>query len=129
LIVKEVISNLVSNGIKYTPEEGSVVITVRPRQADILVEVTDSGWGIPEANQDKIFSKFFRGQNVVKRETTGTGLGLYLVKGLLDVLGGRIWFTSEENKYTTFSFTLPRARRLPKKLASGSQPNTVKKST
>ena len=130
LIAKEVISNLVSNGIKYTPEEGVVTITVRPRQADVLIDVTDSGWGIPKAAQEQIFSKFFRAHNVVKRETTGTGLGLYLVKGLLDALGGRIWFTSEENQYTTFSFTLPRARRLPKKLAQGvNKGNTVKKST
>jgi PAS domain S-box-containing protein len=126
LLAKEVMTNLVSNGIKYTPEGGRVVIAIRPRQADVLVDVTDSGWGIPEANQDQIFSKFFRAQNVVKRETTGTGLGLYLVKGLLEVLDGRIWFTSEESRYTTFSFTLPRTRRLPKKLAKG---NTVKKST
>jgi len=125
-----VISNLVSNGIKYTPEVGVVTITVRPRQADVLIDVTDSGWGIPKAAQEQIFSKFFRAHNVVKRETTGTGLGLYLVKGLLDALGGRIWFTSEENQYTTFSFTLPRARRLPKKLAQGvNKGNTVKKST
>jgi PAS domain S-box-containing protein len=121
LIVKEVISNLVSNGIKYTPEMGTVSVTVRPRQADILVEVSDSGWGIPEFSQDQIFSKFFRAQNIIKRETTGTGLGLYLVKGLLDVLGGEIWFESVENKSTTFFFTLPRSRRLPSKAKAAKQ--------
>lgn len=111
LIVKEVLSNLVSNAIKYTPEKGSVTVTIHPRRADILVEVADSGWGIPKFAQDQIFSKFFRAQNIVKRETTGTGLGLYLVKGLLDALGGKIWFESEEDHATTFFFTLPRAKQ------------------
>jgi PAS domain S-box-containing protein len=111
LIVKEVVTNLASNAIKYTPENGEVSITIRPRRNDILVKVTDSGWGIPIYSQDQIFSKFFRAQNIVKRETTGTGLGLYLVKGLLDALGGEIWFNSAEGEGTSFYFTLPRAKR------------------
>lgn len=85
------------------------------RRNDILIEVHDSGWGIPAYAQDQIFSKFFRGQNIIKRETTGTGLGLYLVKGLVDVLGGKIWFTSKEEVGTSFFFTLPRSKRLPPK--------------
>jgi PAS domain S-box-containing protein len=111
LIVKEIVTNLVSNAIKYTPEGGKVTIFVKPRQNDMLIEVSDSGWGIPKFSQDQVFSKFFRAQNIVKRETTGTGLGLYLVKGLVDTLGGRIWFSSDESTGTTFSFTLPRSRR------------------
>jgi signal transduction histidine kinase len=114
LIVKEVVTNLVSNAIKYTPEGGTVKIQVRPRRADIMVKVSDSGWGIPEQSQEQVFSKFFRAQNVVKRETTGTGLGLYLVKGLLDLLGGKIWFNSVEGEGTSFYFTLPRIKRAPK---------------
>lgn len=110
LIFKEVLSNLVSNAIKYTPAGGKVRVKLTARPADVLVQVTDSGWGIPKFSQDQVFSKFFRAQNVVKRETTGTGLGLYLVKGLLDALGGEIWFTSREGKGTTFAFTLPRGR-------------------
>lgn len=111
LIVKEVLTNLVSNAIKYTPDSGRVRIVVRPRAADIVVEVHDSGWGIPKYSQDQVFSKFFRAHNIVKRETTGTGLGLYLVKGLLGELGGRIWFESDEEKGTTFSFSLPRGKQ------------------
>lgn len=107
LIVKEVLTNLVSNAIKYTPERGSVQVRLRARPKNVVVEVKDSGWGIPKFSQDQIFSKFFRAQNIVKRETTGTGLGLYLVKGLVDALGGRIWFNSEEGKGTSFLFSLP----------------------
>lgn len=108
LIVKEIMTNLVSNAIKYTPESGSVRLVVRPQAANIAVDIIDSGWGIPKDSQDQVFSKFFRAQNIVKRETTGTGLGLYLVKGLIDALGGRISFVSDEDKGTTFSFSLPR---------------------
>jgi two-component system, OmpR family, phosphate regulon sensor histidine kinase PhoR len=110
LIVKEVMINLVSNAIKYTPDGGKVCLVVRPRRADIVVEVKDSGWGIPKLAQEQVFSKFFRAHNIVKRETTGTGLGLYLVKGLLEALDGRIWFVSDEEYGTTFSFSLPRRR-------------------
>jgi two-component system phosphate regulon sensor histidine kinase PhoR len=108
LILKEIITNLVTNAIKYTPDNGEVEIRVRSRPKEILVTVSDSGWGIPKQQQDQIFSKFFRAQNIVKRETTGTGLGLYLVKGLIDALGGAIWFDSAEGKGTQFHFTLPK---------------------
>jgi PAS domain S-box-containing protein len=116
LIIKEVTTNLISNAIKYTPEGGSVSVSIKPRKKDIMVEVADTGWGIPSHTQDKVFSKFFRGPNIIKRETSGTGLGLYLVKGLLDTLGGTIWFSSQEGKGTTFYFTLPRVARPKKKL-------------
>jgi signal transduction histidine kinase len=115
LIVKEIVTNLVSNAIKYTPEGGEVKIILRPRRANVLIQVSDSGWGIPKEFQDQVFSKFFRAQNIVKRETTGTGLGLYLVKGLVDALGGDIWFESNEDEGTTFYFTLPRAKRAASK--------------
>lgn len=113
LILKEVLTNLIANAIKYTPENGTVSVKLHPRSRDILVVVKDSGWGIPIQSQDQIFSKFFRATNIVKRETSGTGLGLYLVKGLIDALGGKIWFTSQEDEGTTFYFTLPRRKRLP----------------
>lgn len=109
LILKEVLTNLMANAIKYTPDGGSVSVKLQPRSRDILVEVKDSGWGIPAYSQEQIFSKFFRADNIIKRETSGTGLGLYLVKGLLDALGGKIWFTSEEGVGTIFYFTLPRS--------------------
>lgn len=110
LILKEILTNLVSNGIKYTPDGGKITIAIRPRLSDVTISVTDTGWGIPKDVQDQIFSKFFRAPNIVRRETTGTGLGLYLVKGLVELLGGRIWFKSEEQNGTTFSLALPRRK-------------------
>lgn len=112
-ILKEIITNLVSNAIKYTPENGTVKVIVRRRAKAVLIHVADTGWGIPKYAQDQIFSKFFRGHNVIKRETSGTGLGLYLVKGLVDTLGGRIWFESQEGKGTDFFVELPRTARIP----------------
>lgn len=111
LILKEIITNLVSNAIKYTNDGGSVAITVKGRVRDVLLTVKDTGWGIPKDAHDQVFSKFFRAQNTVKRETTGTGLGLYLVKGLLERLNGKIWFESEEGQGTTFYLTLPKEQR------------------
>jgi PAS domain S-box-containing protein len=109
LIAKEILSNLVSNAIKYTPQNGSVTISVSSKQSCILISVSDTGFGIPKHSQDQVFTKFFRAHNVVMRETNGTGLGLYLVKGLVEALKGKISFVSEENKGTTFYFSLPRA--------------------
>jgi PAS domain S-box-containing protein len=108
LILKEIISNLVTNAIKYTPDKGAITLTVQAYQHTVQTSVRDSGWGIPEAQHAQIFSKFFRAHNIVKRETTGTGLGLYLVKGLIDALGGEIWFKSAEGKGTEFFVSLPR---------------------
>jgi PAS domain S-box-containing protein len=108
LILKEVISNLVTNAVKYTPEKGHVKLAVQAYQHTVQISVRDSGWGIPVQQHDQIFSKFFRAQNIVKRETTGTGLGLYLVKGLIDALGGEIWFNSSEGKGTEFFVSIPR---------------------
>lgn len=108
LIIKEIITNLVSNAIKYTSEAGRIEVTVQGKTRDVLFTVQDNGWGIPKESHGQVFTKFFRAQNTVKRETTGTGLGLYLVKGLLERLGGKIWFESEEGEGTTFYVSLPR---------------------
>ncbi len=121
LILKEVLTNLVSNAIKYTPEKGRVNVSLYTEQGNVVAEIRDSGWGIPKFSQDQIFSKFFRAHNIVKRETTGTGLGLYLVKGLIDALGGRIWFTSEEGKGTSFFFSLPQKPKKKPKAPPGSK--------
>jgi PAS domain S-box-containing protein len=108
LLFKEVLNNLVSNGIKYTPQNGTVTISILNRRYDMQFCVTDTGMGIPKYSQEQIFTKFFRAHNVVKQETSGTGLGLYLVKGLVDALEGKIWFESQEGKGTSFFVTLPK---------------------
>jgi len=108
LIIKEIISNLISNAIKYTPEHGSVTVKLYSRGKHTLICVEDTGFGIPKPAQAQIFTKFFRAQNVVRRETSGTGLGLYLVHGLTEQIGGKVWFESEEDKGTSFYLSLPR---------------------
>lgn len=112
-ILKEVLTNLISNAVKYTPSKGAVKIKVRLRAESVLIHVSDTGWGIPKYSQDQVFSKFFRAENIIKRETTGTGLGLYLVKGLVDAINGRIWFESSEGKGTDFFLSLPRTKKRP----------------
>jgi PAS domain S-box-containing protein len=108
LILKEVLSNLLSNALKYTPEQGSVTIKLTGRNQHLTISVHDTGFGIPKHSQQQIFTKFFRAPNVIKHETSGTGLGLYLVKGLVTRLGGKVWFESEENKGSTFYISLPK---------------------
>ena len=103
--LREIIQNLVSNAIKYTPENKSVSLSAYTRNAKTVIEVADSGFGIPTHEQEKIFTKFFRATNIVSHETNGTGLGLYLVQLLTKMLGGTIAFFSQENAGTTFTLT------------------------
>ena len=94
-----VMQNILSNSIKYTPEKGAVKIRFSiVKDKDILIKISDNGYGIPKAQQDKIFTKFFRADNVRLKSTEGTGLGLYIVKLIIDNYGGRIRFESEEDK-------------------------------
>jgi PAS domain S-box-containing protein len=117
-LLKIIFQNLLSNAVKYTPDEGNVSINVDVtyhtiyrslgKQKDgILVTVTDTGYGIPKEQQGKIFTKLFRADNVREKDTEGTGLGLYIVRSIVNQAGGKIWFTSEENKGTTFFVQLP----------------------
>ncbi len=112
-----IVENLLSNAIKYTPEGGKVEMEIaltddkgqKPPTtfSHILLKVSDTGYGIPQDQQDMIFTKLFRADNVREKDTQGTGLGLYIVKSVIDHVGGKIWFESQEEKGTTFYVTLP----------------------
>lgn len=103
----EVLKNLLSNSIKYTPEGGIIETRFTVRDSGLVCSVKDNGIGIPKNQQDRIFEKFFRADNAVEKTTDGTGLGMYIVKSLVGLLEGRIWFESEENKGTTMHVYLP----------------------
>jgi signal transduction histidine kinase len=105
--LKMAVGNLISNAVEYTPKGGRIVVSVEKDAPFVVVSIRDTGVGIPRKQQDRVFSKFFRGDNVVRMQTEGTGLGLYLAKNIIEAHGGRIWFKSEEGKGTVFHFTLP----------------------
>ena len=112
----QVLTNLVSNAHKYTPEGGTITIGAQetanqwdPEGAKKVVHlwVKDNGIGISIEDQAKIFQKFFRSDDTKAREAPGTGLGLNITKSLIEMQGGRIWFESEYRQGTTFHFTIP----------------------
>ncbi len=102
-----VIKNLIENAIHYTPSGGEVTVRVERRDKEVLFSVQDTGVGIPEDQQKRVFTRFFRGANVIKMETEGTGLGLFISKNIIEAHGRKIWFKSKENKGSTIFFTLP----------------------
>ena len=106
-LIKLVIENLIDNAIRYTRGGGKVKIKLEVKAKNILFSIQDSGVGIPQKEQKYIFQKFFRAENALKERTKGSGLGLYVCKSIIDKAGGRIWFKSEEERGTTFYFTLP----------------------
>lgn len=106
-ITKIILQNLISNAFKYTPSGGKVTIKIKPENNFIVIEVADTGLGIPKKQQSRIFSRLFRAENVKNKDTDGTGLGLYIVKTATEYVGGHIAFSSEENQGSTFHVYLP----------------------
>ena len=107
--VGQVVMNVISNAIKYSPGGGSVTVKVRKDRDRVITSVTDTGIGISKKDQKKLFSKFYRVDSSLTREIGGTGLGLSICKSIVELLGGKIWVRSEDGKGSTFSFSLPMA--------------------
>lgn len=103
------VGNLVSNAVKYMNKKGKVRIfsIYDSSKKNVQVCVEDNGVGIPDSQQKNVFEKFFRSDNVVKYQTEGTGLGLYIAKNIADKSGGELWFESKENVGSKFCFILP----------------------
>jgi len=102
-----VLQNLLSNAIKYTPDYSRVEVIIQVDKQNLHVKIKDQGVGIPKADQPKLFTKFFRAANAVKLETEGTGLGLFMVKNIINKHNGQISLKSEEGKGTEVSFFIP----------------------
>lgn len=102
-----VFQNLIENALKYTIKEGTLTVQAHVQENSLLLSIADEGIGIPETEQQNIFSKFFRAENAKKTETDGNGLGLYTTKRIVEKHGGKIWFESKEGEGTTFFFTIP----------------------
>ncbi len=107
--LKQVLTNLVSNAIKYTPEGGHVWIRISPENGRLVTSVQDTGIGISAHDQKQIFHKFYRVRTEETAHIEGTGLGLSIARSIVERHGGRIWVESEPGKGSTFFFTLPLA--------------------
>jgi PAS domain S-box-containing protein len=107
----QVLSNLLDNAVRYSPEGGIITVAARTRGTTAEITVSDEGMGINPTDRQRIFAKFFRAERVLSAQ--GTGLGLFLVRGLVTAMGGRIWVDSEEGRGSRFTFELPLDDRRP----------------
>ena len=105
-LIRHVYMNLITNAMRYSDEGGRIFVEVEMKGKNILSSIEDHGIGIPKEEQPRIFERFFRAMNAMKKETEGTGLGLYITKGLVELQGGKIWAESEKGQGSTFNFIL-----------------------
>ncbi len=109
--IEEVLMNLLDNAIKYSPRGARIRVRGQATADEIIISVIDAGQGIPLREQERIFRRFERVDNVASRRTQGAGLGLYICRAIIEAHGGRIWVSSELGRGSTFSFSLPREER------------------
>jgi PAS domain S-box-containing protein len=122
---RTVLENLISNAIKYSPEGGAIRIAGRANGDHAIISVADQGIGIAPEEQERIFQRFYRVDNRLRREAQGAGIGLFLSKAIVEAQGGRMWVDSQPGRGARFSFTLPLATpRLPD-LSTNDQPPTT----
>ena len=121
----QVISNLLSNACKYSPPAARITIRAREEDAGVRIDVSDRGIGISPEDQEQLFTKFFRADNSSTREVSGSGLGLYITKHLIEAHGGRIWASSQIGQGTTFSIIWPKAGQEAAVQAAHSQAGPV----
>ena len=107
--LEQVLDNLVSNAIKFSPDGGTILLGVREQSDGVVVSIHDPGVGIPEDQLDAVFGLFYQAEDPVSRRTGGMGLGLYISREIISRHGGRIWAESEPGAGSTFNFSLPRA--------------------
>jgi signal transduction histidine kinase len=107
--VRQILSNLLDNAYKYSPPGSKITINIAKGDDEIQVDISDEGIGIFPDEHERIFERFYRGENHLVMATAGTGLGLSIVKELVEMHNGRIWVTSTgvPDEGSTFSFTLP----------------------
>ena len=103
----QIVHNLLTNAIRYTPEQGKVTVAIKNTAKGYELSVSDTGIGIPKVAQAKLFQRFFRAENAVLMQGEGSGLGLYLVKKILELIGGSITYKTAEGKGTTFHVIIP----------------------
>jgi len=99
---------VIENAIRYTRDGGHIGIQVVKETGDIKVSIKDDGIGIPEADKKDIFSRFFRASNAIHKIEKGSGLGLFISRGIIEKHGGKIWFESNQDQGTTFYFIIPK---------------------
>jgi signal transduction histidine kinase len=113
LRIEQVLTNLIENGIKYTPntssDERRIDISITQQDGEIITAVRDYGVGIPREQLPQVFNRFFRASNISSAGYPGMGLGLYIAHGIVERHGGRMWVDSVEQRGSTFSFALPLA--------------------
>jgi CheY-like chemotaxis protein len=121
LRLKQVLLNLITNAVKFTGDGGSVVVRAVRDGSEIQITVTDTGVGVPEADQERIFESFQQGGRGSSREE-GTGLGLTLSRRIVELLGGRMWLESEVGRGSTFGFVIPSGERAVSSTDGGTGP-------